>query len=269
MRRYRYGFEPTTQFEFVQVTEENQANYCPHYSDAYWVIGYMKGKNGHYLLIDRKYGDYEVVRLYTRNQWRESNYVGRFSIETSHRRRPASPELVEKFKTMVINHAPYHHVPKVVDRQKNTCYAWEASFGNDLLINQGKTLGWATTERAVKYVQVICEREGVTSPQVKFSRRGSCSWARGDKLIKFLVEGEGVSNKTIIHEVAHVIDHARNRRNNPSEAGHGPSFIGIYIDLLVKYGQLDRAYLERMAASHKLKWTYKHCLTQPQIAKAA
>lgn len=240
--------------------------YIPNYMDKWDAVAYVKGHNGHYYIMKGWYRSY-IIRLYTKNQLRASDNL---SWDIDHDEiLDDSGELTSlakaRFLEVVTRHRPFHYVPKIVDHQRKACYRWEAAFGLELLQQDKGHLGFSNQTDALDYIKIICNREGVRAPMVRFAAKGSCSWARRDELVKLVMSGNKVSNKTIIHELAHIIDFARGRKNS-AEAGHGPKFIGIYIDLLVKYGQLDRAFLERTARQHGLKIDYSTCTT---VANAA
>lgn len=149
----------------------------------------------------------------------------------------------------------YGRQTRKTDAQRYACYRWERDFAVEALL-KGKSLGKCTSDIAAKYVKKICEIEGVRAPSLIFKRsKTGNSWAKQDREVKLAVIDGMVDNQTLIHELAHVIDYARNHSVSGGE-GHGPSFIGVYIDMLVKIGQFDRAFLEQMARKHRLCYEY-------------
>ncbi len=229
--------------------------YIPNYMDKWDAVAYVKGHNGHYYIMKGWYRSY-ILRLYTKNQIQASDTI---SWDVDHDeilndRAELTNLAMARFLEAVVKHHPYHHVPKVIDRQRRSCYRWEAEFGNAT-----KTDGFCAQIAVGALVKKICDIEGVKPPMIKFRRsRTGTSWARMDTLVTFHTSSGLVSNKTIVHELAHIVDFARNRGKKHEEAGHGPSFIGIYIDMLVRHLGHDRHILEAVARKHKLKWTYAH-----------
>lgn len=129
------------------------------------------------------------------------------------------------------------------DPQKSDCYNWEASFEVELL-ETGTHLGRTSTANARKYVEVISQKEGIKAPGIEFFKRGmQCAY--GSRLIRLVHDEAGeVSCQVLLHEMAHIIDHARGRGRDD---GHGPNFIRIYMGLLVNYGGIDKDLLIRHA----------------------
>lgn len=252
----------------VPITDDNRNSLMPRHEMAYHAVAYLKGHNGHYYLIAPwKYGDPYVVRLYTKNQVRSSDKLD-INLERSdvaNDRGDLTRTAMREFMMVVNDHKAHHYVPKVVDRQRQACYRWEAAFHNEMF-EQGKHNGFTSVENCTKYVKIILNKEGITKiPAIRYTKRGSCSSATGDFKLKFLVRSDNtIPVDTIIHELAHTIDSSRGRHHSV-EAGHGPKFIGIYIDLLVRYTSMDRDYLERTARQHGLRIDYDRAV----MAKAA
>lgn len=244
----------------IEITDSNRNSLMPRHGASGHATAYLKGHNGHYYLITPwQYGTPYIIRLYTKNQIRESNVLeidldrsevldcdGRLTMKAK-----------RQFMMAVNDHKAFHHVPKVVDTQRQACYRWEAAFHHEMLETTGKHNGFTTIENCTKYVEIILQKEGITKiPTIRYTKKGSCSAAWGDWKLKFLVNSDNkIAVDTIIHELAHIIDSSRGR-NRLAEAGHGPKFIGVYIDLLVRYTAGDREFLERTARNHGLKIDY-------------
>ena len=253
----------------IPITDRNRNELMPRHEMAHHAVAYLKGHNGHYYLITPwRYGAPYIIRLYTKNQIRESNVLqvnlDRSEVLDCDGR--LTRQAQREFMMAVNDHRAFHYVPKVVDSQRLSCYRWEAAFHHEMLETTGKHHGFTTIENCAKYVEIILQKEGVTKiPEIKYTKRGSTSCAWGDWKLKFLVNSDNkVAVDTIIHELAHIIDSSRGR-NRAAEAGHGPKFIGIYIDLLVRYLNVDRDFLERTARQHGLRIDYDRAV----MAKAA
>lgn len=147
-------------------------------------------------------------------------------------------------------------VRRTPDPQRRACYDWEAAWSHEKFL-EGTHNGFASVERCTQYVKIILNREGMAElPSIRYTKRGTSSHAVGHTKLKFLVrEGDVVPVDTILHELAHVLDSYRGR-NHRSEAGHGPTFIGIYITLLVKYAGMDKEWLESRARRHGVRVSY-------------
>lgn len=248
-------------------TDSLTYNHMPNYHEKWDAVAYVKGHNGHYYLMKGWYRTY-VIRLYTRNQFRASDEL---SIDVDHDEilnedGSLSAPAKARFLETVVAHRPYHYVPKVIDSQRKTCYRWETATSYRLL-NEGKHLGKTSIANARKYVEHICRAEGMTKmPKIRFTPKGACSYAKGDWELKFLAPGGEVDCMTILHELAHTIDSFRGRSTTGGEAGHGPSFIGLYIEFMVKYGLLDRAPLEATAKAAGLKFHYDRVQVETKAA---
>lgn len=252
----------------IPITDRNRNELMPRHEMAYHAVAYLKGHNGHYYLITPwKYGDPYVIRLYTKNQIRSSDKlsINLERCDVTNDRGDLTRTAMKELVMAVNDHRAPHYVPKVVDAQRQSCYRWEAYFHNETFA-KGKHNGFTSVENCTKYVRIILSKEGITKiPEIKYTKRGQSSCAWGDWKLKFLVRSDDtIPVDTIIHELAHIIDSSRGR-NRAAEAGHGPKFIGIYIDLLVRYTSMDRDYLERTARQHGLRIDYDRAV----LAKAA
>lgn len=214
------------------------------------VIAYCKGKNGHYFVVEGRWSRREIIRLQRITQLRISDYVASKSLDDD-------DTMLSVFEEAVLQHTPYRRKVVKKDMQRHPCYRWEADFGNTLYkngVNPSKTM---TNVEALKVTHEICREYGIPLPKVTFNKSGSCSYARGSREIKYLLDSD--SNVaggffTVLHETAHIIDSARGRTSK--DTGHGPKFIGIYIDLLNSYANIDIKFLEEKAKAHKLKIEY-------------
>lgn len=240
-------FKPEVEKAFW-VTKETLPHIEPR--DIYLdIVAYCKGKNGHYYLVEYRYGGMTVVRLQRRTQYhQEEIYISRDDRDALLDIKEPSKEGLALFERIVREHKP-HRAPKTVDPQRNRCYRWEAQFGNRSTIR----CKFLSKEETIAMSTKLAQEAGVKTPHISFSKAGT-SWARGSREVKYYTETGRVSDKTIIHEMAHIIDYAKNDRGR--NHGHGPKFIGIYIKLLVKHMGYDIKYLEDIAKEFKLKIEY-------------
>jgi len=91
------------------------------------------------------------------------------------------------------------------------------------------------------YVQAILRAEGATYPTVTLTP-GVGRWARGKRNEIILPEWARVQT-VMLHEIAHTLNQRRNVRHD----GHGPKFMKIFIDLLVKYMGYPESMLRNSA----------------------
>lgn len=239
----------------VLVTPQNRFDYEPTHAWFGDIIAYCKGKNGHYYVIDDRWGERSIFRIQRRTQLRISDYI---SHDMNKEFRYGSEAVMLKaFESIVAAHKPYRRKVIKKDMQKHPCYRWEADFGNALYVN-GKNPSRAMSEADTrKLTDEICRAYGIKVPSITFNKSGGCSYARGSKQVKYLLNSSDMVSGglfTVIHETAHIIDAARGR--TAKDMGHGPKFIGIYIKLLNEYAGLDIKFLEDKAKNHKLKIEY-------------
>jgi hypothetical protein len=144
------------------------------------------------------------------------------------------------------------------DPQKERLYEWEASFArwnkNVLTLKECKAL-----------IYDACDAHGVPRPTVKQHHQRSLSWNLPESnLIDMQGGGHqkpgGRNEATALHEAAHQVCWCLYRNRI---ADHGPRYLGIYLDLLVRAGVSTRKALEATARAYKLKWAYddRHRIT--------
>lgn len=145
-----------------------------------------------------------------------------------------------------------------VDPHQQAVYRWEESWPgwnhNHLSLGQCRAL-----------IKTVCSHYKVPYPTVtqhdggmfaysmpsanRISMQGGAHMHRGSRNVA-----------TAMHEVAHhVAWHLYGERIQD----HGPAFLGVFIDCLVKAKVAPKVALEASARSHKLKWRYprtKHAL---------
>lgn len=136
------------------------------------------------------------------------------------------------------------------DPQRQAVYDWEdywAPWGNnDLTLRQCRdAIYWA------------CGRFDVRAPKV--TQHNTCAMSECDVVQgvismqgKARREGRGGKNAaTVLHEAAHWIVH---QLHGWQPQDHGPTFLGVYLTLLIGYRVAPRIALEATARHFKLKW---------------
>jgi hypothetical protein len=137
------------------------------------------------------------------------------------------------------------------DPQKAALYAWEDSWpawGNNDLTLQGcrDAVLWA------------CRRYDVPAPRVKqhhSEAMSECDVVLGviDFQAKARRAGRGGKNAAVaLHEAAHWIVF---QRHDMRPQDHGPTFLGVYLQLLAGYGVAPMVALHATARKFKLRWT--------------
>lgn len=134
------------------------------------------------------------------------------------------------------------------DPQKDDLYAWEEHDHH----------GWMLNTHTLPYlkglVRQACERYGVEPPDVRCHMKCSISYSiPGDMVISLQGIGTkpgrgGLNPATALHEAAH---HVVYWMWGERVQDHGPTFLGLYIELLETFGVLhDKA----AARARGLKW---------------
>lgn len=115
------------------------------------------------------------------------------------------------------------YVPRKRDAQRQKLYDWEntnvAGTNNAFLDRAG----------CIALAKKACARFGVDPPMFDFVKRGRCQ-ALGSWAIQMPEWAQNVV--CVLHETAHCI---AVRYAAPGEPGHGPTFIGLFIELLARH----------------------------------
>ena len=140
---------------------------------------------------------------------------------------------------------------KESDPHKDDVYSWEDSWP-----------GWGrnhiTFKACRELVFAACDTYAVKRPAVVQHPQRTFSWSMPAKDRISLQGGEhgkegGRNVATALHEAAHHIAwHLHGERIQD----HGRTFLGIYMDLLVRAKVAPQVALEASARAHKLKWNY-------------
>lgn len=153
-----------------------------------------------------------------------------------------------------LNPVPRRKSSKVRDSQRRKMYQWESKLEAQYVGMRVKL----TPQEAQSLVTKIFTSENMRVPDVFMvkNRQGFIAryWNYDPKTGKSSIEitPRGLTLCTILHEIAHGVRYKYTDKNKP-EAAHGPTFIRVYMDLLVKYAKLDITELRRTAKEAKLK----------------
>lgn len=197
------------------------------YKNGGEIIAYVKGHNGHYYLLWNGYNRCHVKRMYRSNQIGWSNdYIPCHpdllnEPAVSENGRP-SKEVLEAFLKTVIDHRPFHYVAQRPDRQRSAVYKWERHI---LLLDF-----YMPIDKAVEMTYKIVNSYNLPVHEdfVVKAARANNNWsgrAKGSWQIQ--LAGEVCRKSTLVHELAHILNHGRMVKNK--EGGHGPSFVGTVI----------------------------------------
>lgn len=134
------------------------------------------------------------------------------------------------------------------DQQRDAVYAWEASHETwnvcALSLEQCNDLANGALKAAgclpVKVIQGPSNRYSWNVPAMRtISMQGRSRRGRG-----------GMNAATVLHEVAHQIGWDRNKARIQD---HGPTFVALYRELLLKYGVMSEKEFALTARNFKLR----------------
>lgn len=136
----------------------------------------------------------------------------------------------------------------VQDFQRSKAYSWE-----DIHVHRKdrKKIPFDQVQLSVDY---IWKEEGLEYPPkvVEMAKQNRNAEAKASRL-KVHVKPEGITSSVLLHELAHSLT---SQADTGKSAKHGPRWVGVFIDLLVKYGRHDRHELEVTAKSAGVKFDY-------------
>lgn len=125
----------------------------------------------------------------------------------------------------------------------NRLYAWEDRVVGAL---DHSVVPFANMQALVDHVWAS---EGLRWPPRMRPRRATrVTLATGSRLA--IEAPESLPSWILLHEVAHAMTSTADGRG----AGHGPDFVGVYLNLLERYCRLDRAILERTLTEAGIRW---------------
>jgi len=135
----------------------------------------------------------------------------------------------------------------VRDSQKSKCYKWENA---QVIRPDEKQIAF---EKLQKIVDKVWEKEGLPNPPpqvVLLDPRNTTLWAEATRH-EIRVTTEGLKKTVLMHEIAHSM-----LISNPRLAHHGPRWVGVYVDLLVRHCRMKRKDLETSLMESGVKFNY-------------
>lgn len=133
----------------------------------------------------------------------------------------------------------------MADFQKSKCYAWQ----QQVVFSQDKFV--LTLDQAQQLVDFVWANQGRANPP-RVETTKSKRWCYGNRT-KIRLNQHGFYTCVVLHELAHSLDFALDEKLLWKHHGHGPNFMKIYINLLVKYMKLDLITLLHTAKQFGLK----------------
>lgn len=104
-------------------------------------------------------------------------------------------------------------------------------------------------ERMQAIVDHVWMAEGLRWPPRMRPRKATrVTLATGSRLA--IEAPESLPSWVLLHEIAHAMTSTADGRG----AGHGPDFVGIYVQLLVRHCRLDQAVLAETLAHDGIRW---------------
>jgi hypothetical protein len=148
------------------------------------------------------------------------------------------------------------------DTQKKKVYDWEDAVAvrfseyNTGLSKKDvhQLIGWVIVDYGLSIVPNLRVKYEYTAP-----RRGHADCALESDIQSSIV----LVNPTVtvtLHELAHVAQmQLAQRASDPATYPlHGPEFVGLYIDLLVSYGEFPERPLRQLADKMRVKYNFTH-----------
>lgn len=130
------------------------------------------------------------------------------------------------------------------DPQKQRLYAWE---DREVAWRDGSRVPFAQLQVLVDHVWA---GEGLRwPPRVRpLPKQARRTMARATRLA--IEASETLPTWVLLHELAHALSSTADERST----GHGPVFVGLYLNLLEKYARMPRAELEASLRAAGLQW---------------
>ena len=132
-----------------------------------------------------------------------------------------------------------------MDRQKAALYAWEETFRcfNEHIL---------TREETCKVIRRCCKQYSVGQPIVYFLSRDKLEWSSCHGTEIYL-NYYHCNYASACHEAAHYILRLLDHEDDTEY--HGPEFVCLYLDLLVREKVAPRSALEASLEQAGIEWT--------------
>lgn len=147
---------------------------------------------------------------------------------------------------------------KARDSQRSKVYAWERAHVPDFDGKQSYKLTLRQCEIMINRVWADY-RPTETPPRVADGR--GCSNAKGGRW-RITLPRWARTVPIVLHELAHPLT----RSDLPA---HGPEFVRLFIDLLVRYNEGDKAELLRTARAARVKVGQAQAVAQPKARRSS
>lgn len=134
------------------------------------------------------------------------------------------------------------------DTQKSKVYAWESEKISPL------DRSHVPFDQIQNIVNYVWSNEGLKYPPKVSEMPANARkvLATGERMnLRF--PARGVATWVILHELAHSLNSSIDDIDNEDNDRHGPNFVGLYMQLLIKYLKLDQIMLLGTARMHKVK----------------
>lgn len=130
------------------------------------------------------------------------------------------------------------------DFQQKKVYRWE----DEVIFPKDQTI--INVSQANEIVRYIWQQEGYEYPPIvsidnDMKHQGSAT------RMNILIRSNFFSTVLLLHELAHSMTYDVVIEQSD---GHGPDYVGIYMQLLQKYMKMDLIYLMGSAASHGIRF---------------
>jgi hypothetical protein len=133
------------------------------------------------------------------------------------------------------------------DTQQDALYAWEdtfRSFGERSL----------TQKETLRVIRRCCRIYGVEAPRIHFMPRSRREWSHLQDNDLWM-NWHQCNHAIACHEAAHAIVTAWDPDEDRED--HGPEFVGVYLNLLVKHQVAPRSALEASLRQAGIRWIAK------------
>lgn len=139
------------------------------------------------------------------------------------------------------------------DYQRQRLYDWERKRLVPLFLGPEDKAPMRDLEEAQLYVDAVCAELDVRTVRLRYYRSSSTVGVCSGPFSIALSRRYGLKRWVILHELAHALDWRRGSGVvGYDRPWHGPKFVGIYVDLLVRFSKAGRAELEGSLAGARI-----------------